>query len=255
MFPFALLLAQTAVPSIPVAAGEKIFTRSCAVGYCHGIAGAANRGPRLRGRSFDPRYLARVIRMGIPNSAMPAFEGKLKEEELTAVTAYVMSLSPGSGTPASGPPRETGSVSRPSVPKKLQAGRDLFFDATRATRCGTCHVAEGMGLETGPDPVSGARQHPKDLARVFRSQQPTRVRRAKLRDGETFPALIVSNENQITRLLDLTSPPPVLRTLEPDDIVSLETERDWNHKQAIAGYSDSELSEISRYLLWLAAAR
>ena len=33
-----------------VAAGEKTFAASCSVGYCHGKAGRAGRGPRLRGR-------------------------------------------------------------------------------------------------------------------------------------------------------------------------------------------------------------
>src|SRR5207247_142081 len=41
----------------PVAAGEKIFALQCSVGYCHGAAGAAARGPRLRGRTFDKNYL------------------------------------------------------------------------------------------------------------------------------------------------------------------------------------------------------
>ena len=78
----ALLLQMS-----PVATGEKIFAQSCSVGYCHGAAGAAARGPRLRGRAFDKNYLYGVIRDGIPKSAMPAWKDRFKEDEIRATVA------------------------------------------------------------------------------------------------------------------------------------------------------------------------
>ena len=75
-----------------IARGEKIFAQSCSVGYCHGVAGAAGRGPRLRGRTFPKDYLLNVTRDGIPSSAMPAWKGRLKDDEIRAVVEYVASL-------------------------------------------------------------------------------------------------------------------------------------------------------------------
>ena len=65
-----------------ITAGEKIFAQNCSVGYCHGVAGAAARGPRLQGRTFDKNYLYSAISDGIPKSAMPAWKDRLKEDEL-----------------------------------------------------------------------------------------------------------------------------------------------------------------------------
>ena len=96
MLPIVLLLAQSAAPA-PVAEGEKVFLSTCAVGYCHGVGGAANRGPRLRGRNFETGYVERTVRHGIPNSAIPAFETKLSERDLTAVVRYVESITAPAG--------------------------------------------------------------------------------------------------------------------------------------------------------------
>src|ERR1041384_1664972 len=70
---FAMILVGLLLQISSIAAGETIFAQNCSVGYCHGAAGAAARGPRLRGRTFDKSYLYSVIRDGIPKSAMPAW--------------------------------------------------------------------------------------------------------------------------------------------------------------------------------------
>ena len=44
--------------------GRAIFEQSCAVGYCHGKAGRAGRGPRLRGKEWESNYLIKVIENG-----------------------------------------------------------------------------------------------------------------------------------------------------------------------------------------------
>ena len=76
-----------------VGAGRTLFARSCSVGYCHGAEGRAGGGPRLRGKQWEPGYLFRVTSEGIPRSSMPAWKGKLSQEEIWSVVAYMMSLS------------------------------------------------------------------------------------------------------------------------------------------------------------------
>src|SRR5262245_59267694 len=59
-----------------IAQGSTLFAQSCSVGYCHGVAGKAGRGPRLRGREWDKNYLFKVTFGGIPNSSMPAWKDR-----------------------------------------------------------------------------------------------------------------------------------------------------------------------------------
>jgi mono/diheme cytochrome c family protein len=257
-----LLLAQsaaTAATPAQIAAGEKVFSSTCAVGYCHGAGGAGNRGPRLRGRTFAAGYVERTVRQGIPNSAMPSFEDKLNAADLAAVVAYVTSIAapggPAAAAPAGGsaggppPPSNAGSAAVP--PPEAATGLDLFFDATRGTRCGTCHQASGRGLKVGPDVASATRRDPGGLAAAMNSSRASLVRRVVLRSGESFPAVVAAEDQQTVRVFDLSAIPPSQRTLMRTGIASLEMDPGWSHRQAISNYSDAELADIARYLLWL----
>src|SRR5580704_8318163 len=116
MIALVLLFAQAASGPALVQRGEQVFARSCSVGYCHGVAGAAGRGPRLRGRSFAKDYLYTVVRDGIPSSAMPAWKDRLKDEDIRAVVEYVASLASATDpAPSANPmPPGTGPASLPS---------------------------------------------------------------------------------------------------------------------------------------------
>src|SRR5262245_30199558 len=95
------VLAQTA--SLPssldlsdpqvIASGATLFAKNCSVGYCHGSAGRAGRGPRLRGREWEKNYLFKVTYDGIPNSSMPAWKSRLTETEIGSIVAYILTLS------------------------------------------------------------------------------------------------------------------------------------------------------------------
>src|SRR5258706_14033402 len=52
-----------------IARGSVLFGQSCSVGYCHGVAGKAGRGPRLRGGEGDRNYLFKVTFEGIPHAS------------------------------------------------------------------------------------------------------------------------------------------------------------------------------------------
>src|SRR5579872_1181545 len=133
------LLLQISNNQSSAAQGEKIFAQSCSVGYCHGAAGAAARGPRLRGRTFDKNYLYSVIRDGIPKSAMPAWKDRLKEEEIWATVAYIQSLGPNEAPNTSQNPvtEPRASASGPSAPNEAATrGMELFFEEKG---CGSCH--------------------------------------------------------------------------------------------------------------------
>ncbi|MBI3474086.1 MAG: c-type cytochrome [Candidatus Solibacter usitatus] len=212
-----------------VSRGEKIFAQSCSVGYCHGMAGAAARGPRLRGRTFAKDYLYKATRDGIPKSAMPGWKERLKDDEIWAVVEYIQSLSAGgaletapAATPAPGP-----SVAQaPAHP-----GQALFVE-----RCGGCHAAAGKGTAVGPS-ISRVTAMPAGA--------PKQVQIVKLKDGETFPAVVVSREEGFVQVYDLTSPPPVKRTLESAEIASITAAASWPHP---AAPTPEELASIIGYL-------
>lgn len=240
----ALLVAQGVAEPEDVALGAKVFARSCAVGYCHGSGGAAGRAPRIQGRSFTAEYLLKVTREGIAGTAMPAWQGRLSQAEIRAVVAYMLSISAG--------PEEVPAVSAPagkapvSMPARAKAGKDLFFDAVRGVRCGTCHAAENWGVPIGPNLAAA----PPESVAAIRGVRSKHVRRARLAGGDEFPALEVESKGGWLKLYDLTVSPPVLRTVPAGEIQFSEGAA-WNHAAAIASYSDEELEAVIDYLRWL----
>jgi len=250
----ALLLAQAASAQ-PVSRGEKIFAQSCSVGYCHGVAGAAGRGPRLRGRTFERNYLYRVIREGIPSSAMPGWKDRLKSDEIDAVVEYVASLGKIVEEPASpGTPAATASSPAPvAIPPQAGRGHELFFDATRETHCGTCHAVGGRGIAVGPELSPMAAKAPREFAAKLRSRRSQHVLWVRLKNGETFPALRASQDERSVRLYDLTTPPPVLRSFEPGEIQSLTPYPDWRHDTYAQNLNAEGIADLVAYLRWAAS--
>lgn len=242
----ALLLAQAGAPADEVGRGEKIFAASCAVGYCHGAGGSAGRAPRIQGRSFTPEYLLKVTRDGIPGTAMPAWRGQLSEEEIRAVVAYMLSIS---ANPAALPAGETKQeAAARSMPARVKTGRELFFDAVRGTRCGTCHTLENWGVAVGPNLATVRVRSTEELRRPpLRS-----VKTARLASGEEFPALLVEEKGGWVRLYDLTVAPPVLRTVAANELGWRDQAR-WDHAEFVRSYTDAELQAVFEYLRWIAA--
>lgn len=250
-----LVLAQGSPDPDLVSRGEVVFAQSCATGYCHGSAGTAGRGPRLRGTGLSRERILEATRDGIPRSAMPGWEGKLEATDLSAVVEYVWSLAMDTREP---PPDEsmppgTGPAAFVGFggPEEAGRGRDLFFDATREARCGTCHEAGGRGIPIGPDLLVPADAPSTALVDKTRSRRSLHVLRARLADGQSFAALQVAQGDEQVRLYDLTTIPPVLRTLMAGEIESLARDESWEHRTVAAEYTDGELGSIVHYLDWL----
>lgn len=241
-----LLLVHVGFAQEDAGRGAKIFAQSCAVGYCHGSGGAANRGPRLAGRGFDRKYLVKVISDGLPGTAMPGFRGPLKEDGVAAVVAYVASLS-GGAAPASSAPVFEPSAEPPKFegPPEAGEGKSLFFDAVRGVRCGTCHVAGEWGIAVGPNPAQRSM-----TGAAIRSVRPANVRTAIV-GGERFPALVFEQKGDSLRVYDLSAAPPVLRSLMKSE-VRFEQGTMWSHSKEIQSYRDGDLEKIAAYLRWLA---
>jgi len=81
--------------------GQAVYTNNCA--SCHGADGAGRRGAALNGDALltsypDPADLRALIAAG--RRTMPAFDGRLTDEQLDAVVRYtreVLSTAPTDG--------------------------------------------------------------------------------------------------------------------------------------------------------------
>lgn len=231
----ALAFAQTP--------GERVFAQSCATGYCHGAKGAAAGAPRLAARGFDQAYITNTVMRGLPGTAMPAFASTLSRPDLIAVITYVaklngimnpaVTLGPGPGL--AGPPE-------PPLSPEAERGRALFFDAIRGFgRCSTCHEVNGVGIPVTTT-ISNIPADPAEL----RALATPEVRTATV-DGESMPALIVGQGKTHALFYDLTSVPPVLRTVEPGAL-KVSQGSTWRHASVIGSYNEAELTAILVYL-------
>jgi mono/diheme cytochrome c family protein len=240
----ALLLLVIPVLGWAQSTGEKVFSQSCATGYCHGARGAPAGAPRLAGRGFDQTYITNTVMRGLPGTAMPAFGTTLSRADLTAVIGYVAQLN-GITNPAInlglGSPGPSGSA-EPSLSPEAERGRALFFDAIRGFgRCSTCHEVNGVGIPVAT-PIA---QIPRDPA-ALRALATPDVRTATM-GGESMPVLIVSQGKTRALFYDLTSAPPVLRTVDPGTLKVSEGSS-WRHASAIGAYNDAELTSILVFL-------
>ncbi|HYL34863.1 MAG TPA: c-type cytochrome [Bryobacteraceae bacterium] len=236
----ALLLAAAALASGQnvLTRGADLFNQTCASGYCHGARGVGGGAPRLAARGFTEEYIAQTVRRGVPGTAMPEFGSQLARADAAAIIAYVASLN--GIAPSRNPMAETEQEKK--LPAEAERGRALFFDAVRGfDRCATCHELDRQGI---PIAAPTARV-PSSVAELRRLATP-RVETASA-GGETFPALVLSKGSKQVKLYDLTSPPPVLRTLAPAS-VTLKEGSEWRHAGVVGAYQDSELESVLVFL-------
>jgi mono/diheme cytochrome c family protein len=214
--------------------GADVFARTCANSYCHGPKGAGGGAPKLASRGFDEVYIASVTRAGVPGTAMQGYGSSLPRASLNAVVAYVASLN---GIEAHIAPSE------PAITLSTDAlrGRDSFFDAVRgADRCATCHQVQGMGIA-----IAAITKIPANAAAMRNISTPD-VKTTRL-GADHFPTIVISEGGRRTVLYDLTTLPPVLRTVDASSI-GIADYSAWMHSTVIKSYSDSELASILVFL-------
>ena len=236
----ALLLAAAALASgqNALTRGADLFNQTCASGYCHGARGVGGGAPRLAARGFTEEYIVQTVRRGVPGTAMPAFGSQLARGDLAAVIAYVASLN--GIAPSRSPTAEAAPEKK--LPPEAEPGRMLFFDAVRGFgRCATCHEVDQQGIAI----ASPINKVPSSVAELRQLATP-RVETASA-GGESFPALVLSKGSKQVKLYDLTSPPPVLRTLAPA-AVTLKEGSEWRHASVVRAYQDSELEPVLVFL-------
>lgn len=224
--------------------GEQTFLVTCATGYCHAAGGALGGGAsRLAGRGFDQDYIRQVTLRGLTGTAMPGFGEVLSGELIDAVVAYVAVLNDIANPIAGGGIDDTPVRPQPELSAQAITGRALFHESVRGfTRCATCHRVAGSGVPAA-NPLT---QLPADAAALRAITTLESVSTATI-VNETMPALLVSEGANHTLFYDLTSPPPVLRTVR-DDELGIEPGSSWRHDRVLGTYSDEEIDLVLDYL-------
>jgi cytochrome c oxidase cbb3-type subunit 3 len=121
-----------------VAQGEAVYDKSCT--GCHGPNGGAGEiGPALvnstgpDSRRSDGQFFG-SIKNGISGTPMPAFGGKLADDDIWRVVSYIQALR---GTAIDSP-----------TPGDAANGEAIFWGKGG---CGGCHMLKGKGSLMGPD--------------------------------------------------------------------------------------------------------
>lgn len=179
----AVGLAQTPATH-PPSDTQSLYDTSCA--NCHGkdgrgdgpAAGLLNTPPRdFTTGTFKFRStasgslpadgdLVRAIALGMPGTSMPAWKGRLTDNQIQALAGYVKQFSP--RFRAEQPAPVTISPAVPSTPASIEKGRQAFA----ALSCGACHGDDGTG--------NGA------VASVLRDDWDHEIRAANLTEPWTF---------------------------------------------------------------------
>jgi mono/diheme cytochrome c family protein len=80
---------QKKAPVAPAAAGRMFFVNNCAV--CHGTTGQGDDGPNLHGLKLSDAAITSIVAKGFKGQ-MPAFQSKLKAQDVKALIAYLRIL-------------------------------------------------------------------------------------------------------------------------------------------------------------------
>jgi mono/diheme cytochrome c family protein len=81
--------AKASQPAASTINGRTLFLRNCA--HCHGATAHGDEGPGLHNLNFTDELIANRIRKGKAGQ-MTSFDGKLQNDEIAALVAYVQSL-------------------------------------------------------------------------------------------------------------------------------------------------------------------
>jgi PQQ-dependent dehydrogenase (methanol/ethanol family) len=211
----------------------KAFAQRCA--GCHGAdADGTDRGPALVGsrrvRNLSIQQLRDLIRNGIPESGMPAFD--LPAQELDALAALVHALN--------APAAES------TVPGDSVAGERFFFGKGQ---CASCHMVYGKGKPVGPDISNVGREMRVDQIRGALLQPGAQITpgyelvTVRLRDGQTLRGFARNRSSFDIRLQDREGK---FHLLQEGQISDIQDERQSLMPPVKAG--PEELQDLIAYL-------
>jgi len=217
--------------------GRVQFRMSCA--GCHGLHATGGRsGPDLTRGTFasgdSDADLYRVITTGIDGSEMPAFEGRLEDDQRWRIVAYVQSLATHDAVPIRG---------------DRLAGEKLFWEKGN---CGQCHRIGTRGSSLAPNLTRSGRQRSLAYLRESVVAPDTDITRGYAtitvvtRDGKKIVGVEKNFDNFSAQLMDASGH---LYSFYKDDVASIKREyRSLMPANYSRLFSDKELDDLLAYL-------
>ena len=194
-----------------------------------------------------------MIRSTIPADTPQLLEltkgtGVFKPHEIEALVVFIESLSPDSTRAAAFDPSSV----HPPTGKQALAGSDLFFDETRTGSCSSCHSYGGGGGPVGPDLAMIADKTPQEiyqrLAHPSAGNEDYPAVTVTLKNGATYTGIQRDDRRDTIRIYDLSSVPPVLRTVQKSDIAKTEPLKAAGYKHDLAGLDDQQLLDLISFI-------
>jgi putative heme-binding domain-containing protein len=244
-----------------VEAGKQLFVTACA--NCHGSAGKGAIGPALAERDLSQELIRNTFLNGRVGTPMPPFKDELDPKSQAEIIAYVqwltsagrlpdavISIQGGAGTALASPSSEPAAVGRE---KGIPAhGAALFFDPTKLYSCRACHSYGNKGGPVGPDLIN------LDKAAVAIYQSITRAKMKasgfppiaiELRDGTRLLGIKSDETDDVIRLFDVSSLPPVKRSVLKSDIYKVSAiENSGIYDHTALPFSKQDWLDLSAYL-------
>jgi putative heme-binding domain-containing protein len=182
--------AQHGYSAEDIAAGAKFYASTCA--GCHGPEGTRVAGVDLGGGQFRRATtdddLVRIIRLGIPDTSMPA--SSFSERDAGAIVAYLRTMKGGGATVVAG---------------DAQRGRAIFDGAGK---CGSCHGSGGPGSRLAPvlAEIASVRR-PAEIERAILDPSAElapdfRLMRVVTREGTVVTGRLLNQDTFSLQLLD-----------------------------------------------------
>ena len=255
--------AQTLPPAVraQVDAGQQLFATTCA--NCHGSAGKGAIGPALAKRDLSQELIRNTFLNGRVGTPMPPFKDELDPKSQAEIIAYVqwltsdgrlpdavISIQGGAGTALAGPSTEPAAVGRE---KGIPAhGAALFFDPTKLYSCRTCHSYANKGGPIGPDLISVNKTTLAIYQIITRAKMkasgfpPIAI---ELRDGTRIIGIRSDETDDVLRLFDVSSLPPVKRSVSKSDIKKVSAIEDSGiYDHTALPFSKQDWLDLSAYL-------
>jgi len=244
-----------------VDAGQQLFATTCA--NCHGSAGKGAIGPALAKRDLSQELIRNTFLNGRVGTPMPPFKDELDPKSQAEIIAYVqwltsdgrlpdavISIQGGAGTALAGPSSEPAAVGRE---KGIPAhGAALFFDPTKLYSCRTCHSYANKGGPIGPDLISVN----KTTLAIYQSITRAKMKASgfppiaiELRDGTRIIGIRSDETDDVLRLFDVSSLPPVKRSVSKSDIKKVSAIEDSGiYDHTALPFSKQDWLDLSAYL-------
>jgi mono/diheme cytochrome c family protein len=141
-------------------------------------------------------------------------------------------------------------MAQSAAPTQVERGEALFMDP--ANGCASCHALKGKGTAVGPDLKLVARLTPVGLAMAIRSTVTQYVQIAKVKGGESFPAMTGVTTGDTIEIFDLSKTPPESQKVPKAD-VSFTPNNSWKHPPSARKWTKEQLADLIAYIRYAGA--